>query len=98
MPQLKFSRAADEFRAKLENDAGLAKQFKAVRKALGQLELNPWHPGLNSKPWHEDLCPHGDTLYESYAQNKTPGAYRIWWCYLPDQRNVLWVVAIGPHP
>ena len=40
-------RAASQLDA-LESDDGLAKRLKAVRKALGMLEANPRHPGLNT--------------------------------------------------
>ena len=82
----------------LEADAGLYRQLKAVRKALGLLQQNPNHPSLNVHPYLSESCPHGDTLYEAYAQNRTPGAYRIFFCYPPAKRGWILIVAITPHP
>lgn len=90
--------AAEAQLAALEADAGLHRQLKAVRKALGLLQTNPQHPGLNVHPFKGEPCPHGDTLFEAYAQNRTPGAYRIFFCYVPAQRGRILVVAITPHP
>jgi hypothetical protein len=36
-------------------------------------------------------------VFEAYAQNKTPGAYRVFWCYGPEQGEIT-VIAITPHP
>jgi hypothetical protein len=43
-------------------------------------------------------------VFEAYAQNNTPGAYRIFWHYGPDETKakkrtpVITVVAITRHP
>lgn len=82
----------------LESDAGLFRQLKAVKKALGRLQLDPNHRGLNVHSMVGETCPHGGTLFVAYAQNKTPGAYRIFFCYPPQARGWIYVVAITPHP
>jgi hypothetical protein len=99
VPKLLFSEAAATQVRELEADKGLAKRLKAVRSALGKMEVNLRHPGLNTHEFHSQRCPHGGKLYEAYAENKTPAAYRIFWCYMPppDKDTVL-VVAITPHP
>jgi hypothetical protein len=46
----------------------------------------------------------GEKVFEAYAQNNTPGAYRIFWQYGPDEAKgkkripIIIVVAITPHP
>jgi hypothetical protein len=46
----------------------------------------------------------GEKIFEAYAQNNTPGAYRIFWHYGPDEITskkrapVITIVAITPHP
>lgn len=82
----------------LDADQGLFRQAKAVKKALGLLQADPNYPGLNVHPMKGETCPHGDTLYTAYAQNKTPGAWRIFFCYPPSQRGRILIVAITPHP
>lgn len=39
----------------------------------------------------------GGDVFESYAQNKTPGAYRIFWTYGPSKAEIT-ILAITPHP
>jgi hypothetical protein len=34
---------------------------------------------------------------EAYVENKTPAAFRVFWCYGPN-RDELTILAITPHP
>ncbi len=81
----------------LEADAGLAKRLKAVRKALGLLETNPRHPELNTHKFSSLKGPHGEEVFEAYAENKTPAAWRIFWYYGPEKKQIT-ILAITPHP
>ncbi|HTW07259.1 MAG TPA: hypothetical protein VME46_07105, partial [Acidimicrobiales bacterium] len=94
MPHLRFSPKAAAQLAALDNDKGLAKRGKAVRRALAKLEVNLRHPSLNTHEFHSVPCPHGGKLFEAYAENNTPAAYRIFWCYDPDQKDTVLIVAI----
>lgn len=73
--------------------------FKQVEKCISLLIENPRHPGLHTHRFYSMEHPYvADAhVYVAYAQNKTPGAYRVFWCYGPD-RDVLTVIAITPHP
>jgi len=95
--ELRFTKQAAENLNTLENDNSLTKRLKAIKKALGYLEINPRHPALNT---HKYACIHGmngEEIFEAYAENKTPSAYRIFWHYGP-QKNFITIVAITPHP
>jgi hypothetical protein len=81
----------------LERNPANAKRLKSVRKALGYLQTNPRHPGLNTHKYNSLSGPKGEDVFEAYAENQTPGAYRIFWFYGPG-KNVITVVAITPHP
>ena len=89
-------RAATDLDA-LQADVGLAKRFKAVRKALGLLETNPRHPSLNTHKFSSLKGPGGEEVFEAYAENKTPAAWRIFWHYGPDKKQIT-ILAITPHP
>ena len=82
---------------KLENAPALLKRLKAVRKALGFLQLNPRHPGLNTHKFSSLSGPNGEEVFEAYAENKTPAAYRIFWFYGPEKKHIT-IIAITPHP
>jgi len=89
-------RAAADLDA-LQAAASLTKRLKAVRKALGLLETNPRHPGLNTHKFRSLKGPGGEEIFEVYAENKTPAAWRIFWYYGPD-KNQISIIAITPHP
>lgn len=81
----------------LEGDASLRRQCKAVQSALGKMENDLRYPGLNTHEHTEMSRRHGKKIFEAYAQNKTPGAWRIFFHHGPGQ-GVLAIVAITPHP
>ena len=95
--ELLFTDRASAVLDSLEADAGLAKRLKAVRKALGLLETNPRHPGLNTHKFRSLKGPGGEEIFEVYAENKTPAAWRIFWYYGPNKKQIT-IIAITPHP
>ena len=97
MFELKFTREADENLTKLENNKALSKRLKAVNKTLAYLEQNPRHPSLNTHEYTSLSREYGVKIFEAYAENKTPQAYRIFWYYGPDEKQIT-VIAITPHP
>ena len=97
MSRLKFTKQADDDLTRLEQDKGLAKRLKAVRKALGYLELNPRHQGLNTHAYGSLMGANGEKVFEAYAENKTPDAYRIFWHYGPGKEAIT-IIAITSHP
>ena len=81
---------------KSSKQLGLAKQ---VNKTLALLAENPKHPGLHSHPYDGIANPFtsGKCVWEAYVQNRTPAAYRLFWCYGPDAGQ-LTILAITAHP
>ncbi len=72
-------------------------KLKKVRKALRLLQNpGPKHPGLNSHRYQSVPGPGGAALWESYVENKTPSAWRIWWIF--GNSDEIIIVTIGPHP
>jgi hypothetical protein len=72
--------------------------YKAVVKALRILSENPRHPDLNTHEYSALSGPDGVKVFEAYAQNNTPGAYRIFFCYHPPKAARVTIIAITPHP
>ncbi len=95
--KLLFTNEANENLTALEADAGLRKRLKAARKALAFLESDPRHPSLNTHKFSSLAGPDGQEVFEAYAESKTPAAYRIFWIYGPDKREIT-IIAITPHP
>ncbi len=73
--------------------------FKQVQKTLKLLREDTRHPGLQTHEFDSLDHPYkkGEKVFEAYAQNKTPGAYRVFWCYGPNQQEIT-IIAITPHP
>jgi hypothetical protein len=92
-----FTEEASKTFDELESNKSAQKVFKAVRKSLGYLESNPRHPALNTHKFSSLSGPNDEEIFEAYAQNKTPGAYRIFWYYGPDKKEIT-ILAITPHP
>ncbi|PJD95499.1 MAG: hypothetical protein CK425_08255 [Parachlamydia sp.] len=61
------------------------------------METNLKHPSLNTHKFDQIESPFGGDVFESYAQNKTPGAYRIFWSYGPNKAETT-ILAITSHP
>jgi hypothetical protein len=78
-------------------DASDRKKAKKVRKTLGLLETNPRHPGLQTHEYETLTQALGQKVFEAYVENRTPGAFRVFWYYGPA-RQQLTILAITPHP
>lgn len=73
------------------------KLFKKLVKAFGFLSQNPRHPGLSSHEISDLSRRYGMKVWESYLENNTPSAGRIFWVYGPDQKDIT-IIGIEPHP
>jgi len=73
--------------------------FKQVEKCVRLLLDNPHHPGLNTHEYDSIQNPYDKKkkVFEAYVQNRTPGAYRLFWCYGPKKGEIT-IIAITPHP
>lgn len=99
MFSLRFTPEALETLRRIEREKAKAGLEKQIKKSLGFLQTNPRHPSLQTHIFHSMENPFDpkNKVFEAYAQNRTPGAYRIFWCYGP-QKTQITVLAITPHP
>lgn len=90
---------SDEAEGVLESlgAAQYAKKLAKVRRTLGRLQQDPRHPGLNSHKYDSIEGVNGEEVWESYVENNTPSAWRVFWHYGPDRQTIT-VVTMGPHP
>jgi hypothetical protein len=101
--KIKFTPTADAQYTALEKTPANAALFQQVRKAIGYLEIDPHHPSLNTHEFTSLSGANGEKVFEAYAQNNTPGAYRIFWHYGPDETKgkeripVVTIIAITRH-
>lgn len=94
---LKYSEKAKNQFLELEISKYKQAQYKAVAKTLGLMQNDLRHPSLRTHKYDAILSPFGGEVFESYAQNKTPGAYRVFWCYGPE-KGWIYIITITPHP
>ncbi len=97
MTELFLSEQALKDLHNLETDKSLQKQLKAVRKTLAYLEVNPRHPSLNTHKYYSLRGVNNEEVFEAYAENNTPGAYRVFWYYGPKKYQIT-IIAITKHP
>jgi len=95
--QLRFTPVARDAIRELESQAQYQKKLRKVRKALGQLQVDPRYPGLQSHKYSSMRGANGEDVWDSYVENRTPGAWRIFWHYGPDE-NVITVLVVSAHP
>jgi len=82
---------------KLKKDKNLFKRYNAVKKTIAFLSNNPRHPGLETHEFTSLKGPSGKKIFEAYAEQSTPAAYRVFWCY-GRKRNQIIIIAITSHP
>lgn len=99
MFELNFTKTGDEQLKKIEQNPSQSGLIKQIKKSLGYLQANPKHPSLNTHSYDSIDHPFDaqGKVFEAYAQNNTPSAYRIFWCYGPDKKQIT-IIAITPHP
>jgi Txe/YoeB family toxin of Txe-Axe toxin-antitoxin module len=75
-----------------------AKRKKKVDRTLAKLSSDPGYQGLATHRYEalDGVYGHSN-VWESYVENRTPGAWRIWWAYGP-KRGQITVLMIGAHP
>ena len=102
--ELRLTAEASANLAALESMPAKGGILKQVRKTLGLMETNLRHRSLSTHKYDSVHGPNGEEVFEAYVQNRTPGAYRIFFVYGPDRTEgkkrvpVLTIVAITPHP
>jgi hypothetical protein len=97
MFELIFTPQADSDLREIENNCSKGNVLRAVRKTLGLMETNLRHPSLNTHECISLKGPNGEKVFEAYAQQETPSAYRVFWYYGP-LRGRITIVSITPHP
>jgi hypothetical protein len=79
---------------KLGNDLKL---FKKLIKTLNFLSTDPNHNSLSTHEIKPLSMRYGRKVWQSYLENRTPAAGRIFWTYGPA-KNQITIIGIEPHP
>ena len=68
-----------------------------VAKCIKLLSANPRHPGLSTHEFTSMKGPDGNKVFEAYAEQNTPAAYRVFWYYGPEKKQIT-ILTITAHP
>jgi hypothetical protein len=93
--RLEFSTEAKNILTNLEEID--PQKYKKVLKTLGLMSTNLRHPSLHTHKYNSLSGPNNEEVFEAYVENKTPGAFRVFWYYGPTQ-GIITIIAITPHP
>jgi ABC-type phosphate transport system substrate-binding protein len=78
-------------------DGNEQKLFKKLTKALNLLRNNPKHNSLATHEIQPLSRRYGLKVWQSYLDNRTPAAERLFWVYGPG-KNEITIIGLEPHP
>lgn len=97
MFELEWTDEAKTVYQRLKDDASQKQRYKAVKKTLQFLAKDPRYNSLQTHEFRSLKGPKEEKVFEAYAQQKTPAAYRVFW-YYGSSRGVITILAITSHP
>ncbi len=71
--------------------------FKKWGSALKKLSEDPFYPALHTHEISQLSKRYGIKVWQSYLENKTSGAMRMYWVYGPDKKDIT-IIGLEPHP
>jgi len=90
-----------EYLQKGHNSGTLSKTeeqlYQKWGKALKLLSANPMHPSLHSHDIEPLTNRYGQKVWQSYLENRTSAAMRMYWVYGPGRRDIT-IIGLEPHP
>ena len=97
MFELEWTSEAEETYNLIKGDASQKKRYKAVKKTIRFLAIDPRHNSLQTHEYLSLKGPDGEKVFEAYAEQKTPAAYRVFWYYGPS-KGIITIFTITSHP
>ena len=73
------------------------KLYKLMGKAMRLIANDPRYPGLQTHEITALTRRYGMKVWQSYLENNTPKAGRIYWVYGPDNSDIT-IIGLEPHP
>jgi hypothetical protein len=95
--ELEWTEEAENTYNLLKGDPSQQKRYKAIKKTLKFLAIDPRHNSLQTHEFLSLKGPGGEKVFEAYAEQRTSAAYRVFWYYGPT-RGKITIFAITSHP
>lgn len=73
------------------------KLYKKLGKTLALIATNPKYPSLETHEIAALTKRYGMKVWQSYVENNTPAAGRVFWVFGPNQNDIT-IVGVEPHP
>lgn len=73
------------------------KLYKKLGKTLYHISIDPFYPGLNTHDIEKLTARYHYRVWQSYLENNTPAAGRVFWVYGPEEGEIT-IVGLEPHP
>lgn len=91
-----FSPSVDDWLRAAKGSAQLREKFKKAQKAIRMMrEAGPTYPSFCTHQMQHLKGPGDVPIWNSYVENKTPQAWRMYWVRRDD--GAVQIVSIGPH-
>ena len=71
--------------------------YMKLGNALKKLSVDPMYPSLHTHEIEPLSRRYGMKVWQSYLENKTSKARRMYWVYGPDQKDIT-IIGLEPHP
>lgn len=78
-------------------DPAESRFFRKLVRALDHLRTDPRHSSLKTHEIDALSKKYGFKIFQSYLENKTPAAGRLFWTYGPGKGEIT-ILGIEPHP
>jgi hypothetical protein len=95
--ELQWTAEASKAYNLLKSTVSQRKRYQAVKKTINFLAMNPRHNSLQTHEYMSLKGPNGEKVFEAYAEQRTPAAYRVFWYYGPS-KDIITIFAITSHP
>lgn len=73
------------------------KTYKKLGKTFALIAANPRYPSLETHEIDALSKRYGMRIWQSYVENNTPAAGRVFWVYGPNQSDIT-IIGVEPHP
>jgi hypothetical protein len=95
--ELQWTAEASKAYNLLKSTASQRKRYQAVKKTIKFLAINPRHNSLQTHEYMSLKGPNGEKVFEAYAEQRTPAAYRVFW-YYGSSKGIITIFAITSYP